>query len=78
MKEQVFKFDLQRFTEGKTGAADSGGDHTGKDGQSNDEGKSDAKTYIQADIDAALTAKLAEEKRSVWLRRTNRHCGKNL
>lgn len=65
MEEQVFTFDLQRFTEGEAGAAGSGGDHAGKDGQGGDAGKGDTKAYTQADIDAALTAKLAEEK-SKW------------
>lgn len=65
MKEKVFKFDLQRFAEGGEGAAGSGGDNAGKEGQGGDAGKDDTKTYTQADIDAALTAKLAEEK-SKW------------
>lgn len=59
MDEKVFNFDLQRFTEG---ADDNGGNNAGKEGQGGDAGKGDTKTYTQAEIDAALTAKLAEEK----------------
>lgn len=61
-------FDLQRFAEtgvgAGTGAAGAeSGDSAGKSGQGGDAGaQGDAKTYTQADIDAVLTAKLAEEK----------------